>query len=101
MMFLASSETAVAMRVRSTNENPSLAPNSLDFCRAVTMSKSTAIGTRTSSRTAKYRLVRFILPSSTVFGDVTILGSTLFLCVQVGQSLFQIERGSHSFQGQT
>src|SRR6266581_985350 len=51
-MLRATSEMAVAMKVRSVRVKPSRSASSRPFCRASTMSVSAAIGMTTSSATA-------------------------------------------------
>src|SRR5688572_25548699 len=84
-MLRASSEMAVAMRVTSVDENPIWAARARPFCRAATMSTSDWIGTRMSSGTS---------------ADSGLLSAVRGSPIEMGQTLFQVERGCHTLQGQ-
>src|SRR2546422_9210077 len=75
-MFRASSEMAVATTARSVERNPHCDASSRPFWRAITMSASRSMGTRTSSAMS---------------ADLTF--RALALAVEVRQALFQVQRG--------
>src|SRR5207247_5518562 len=82
-MFRASSEMAVATTARSVERSPHCVANSRPFWRAVTMSASRSMGTRTSSA----------MSADLMFG-------ALSLAVKVREALFQVQRGGDSLERQ-
>ena len=73
-MFRASSEIAVAMTARSVVGNPHLEASSRPFWRAVTMSASQSMETRTSSMMTAY-----------------LFSAALPLAVKVGEAFLKVQ----------
>src|SRR5215469_18110962 len=107
-MFRASSEIAVAIRVSSLEEKPSVAASTRPFCRAETMSVSSLIRTTISSSTrsrersnecsAEAAAAKGLRSAST---GARFLGGTRFLLTEKSNAFFQVKRCRHSFQFQT
>src|SRR5207245_9576113 len=90
MMLRASSEMAVAIRVRSLPEKPSAAANARPRWRAVTISAEELMGTTLSSRA----------PGS-ARGLLDRSRARRHLLVQAGQPFLQVEGGRYGLEGET